>query len=96
MRFHCEGRDYDTDQLTALPTGNRAMPFVYVSPDFAHVFVQIMERELGVTIRHATTEEIRRLANLCNLPGLLRALPPAPAPPPSAPPQDHRPDHPNP
>jgi len=55
-----------------------------------------MERELGVTIRHATTEEIRRLANLCNLPGLLRALPPAPAPPPSAPPQDHRPDHPNP
>ena len=76
MRFTCEGRDYDTDQMTTVPTGNRAMPFVYVSPDFAHVFVQIMERELGVTIRHASVEEIRRLANACNLPVLLRALPP--------------------
>ena len=88
MRFHCEGRDYDTDRLTALPTGNRAMPFVYVSPDFAHVFVQIMERELGVSIRHATAEEICRLANACNLPALLRALPPGPAQPPSARPPD--------
>jgi hypothetical protein len=77
MRFHCDGGDYDTDQMTAFATKNRGMPFIYISPDFAHVFVQIMERERGVTIRHASAEEIRRLANTYRLPDLLRALPAA-------------------
>ena len=78
MRFRCEGGEYDTDQLTAYPTKNRAMPFIYISPDFAHVFVQMMDSVHGVTIRSADPEEIRRLANAYHLPDLLRALPGTP------------------
>jgi len=84
MRFRCEGGEYDTDQLTAYPTKNRAMPFIYISPDFAHVFVQMMDPVQGVTIRPAQTDEIRRLADTYRLPAL--TLPPDGGPPgPSAP-----------
>ncbi len=75
MRFRCDGGEYDPDRLTAYPTKNRAMPFIYISPDFAHVFVQMMDAVEGVTIRHAPAEEIRRLAETYRLPELLRALP---------------------
>ena len=88
MRFRCHGGEYDTDQLTAYPTKNRAMPFIYISPDFAHVFVQMMDPVHGVTIRPAQADEIRRLADTYHLPALLHALhlPPHVGPPgPSAP-----------
>jgi hypothetical protein len=75
MRFRCEGGEYDTDRLTAYPTKNRAMPYIYISPDFAHVFVQMMDPVEGVTIRHAPADEVRRLAETYRLPELLRALP---------------------
>jgi hypothetical protein len=75
MRFRCDGGEFDTDRLTAYPTKNRAMPFIYISPDFAHVFVQMMDPVQGVTIRPAPEDEIRRLADTYHLPNLLRALP---------------------
>jgi len=78
MRFRCDGGEYDTDRLTAYPTKNRAMPFIYISPDFAHVFVQMMDPVEGVTIRRAPPEEIRRLAETYRLSELMRAVPRAP------------------
>ena len=75
MRFHCDGADYDTDQMTAFPTGNRAMPFIYLSGDSLHVFVQTMDSAQGVSIRHGSADEIRRLAETYHLPALLRAVP---------------------
>jgi hypothetical protein len=74
MRFRCDGGEYDTDRLMAFPTKNRAMPFIYISPDFAHVFVQMMDSVQGVSIRHADPQEIPRLAETYRLPELLRAL----------------------
>ena len=75
MRFRCDEGEYDTDRLTAYPTKNRAMPFIYISPDFAHVFIQTMDPVDGVSIRHAPPDEIRRLAETYHLPELLRAVP---------------------
>ena len=75
MRFRCDGGEFDTDRLTAYPTRNRAMPFIYISPDFAHVFVQMMDPVQGVSIRLAPADEIRQLADTYHMPQLLRAVP---------------------
>lgn len=93
MRFRCDGGEYDTDRMMAYPTKNRALPFIYLSPDFAHVFVQMMDAAQGVSIRSAGPDEIRRLADAYQLPILLRALPPpSPVPLPTPPYRPSSPD----
>jgi hypothetical protein len=74
MIFGCEGKVYDTEQMTAFETGNAGMPTIFLTPDGVCVFVLTINRWRGVDVHQAGDAEITRLAQQFQLPQLLTAL----------------------
>jgi hypothetical protein len=60
MRFICDSRTYDTDDMHMIATGQAYMPILFVQKDFSEALAVVQSRE-GVTARRATRAEVERL-----------------------------------
>lgn len=60
MRFSCDGRDYNTDGMPMVATGDAYMPMVFFTDGYAEALAVVQTRD-GVSARKATVEELRRL-----------------------------------
>ncbi len=74
MRFDCDGKSYDTSDMTAFETHLARTPSIYISACGGQVFVMNVDSTRGVMFHEAGASEIRFLAGQCHLPQLLHAL----------------------
>jgi hypothetical protein len=63
MVFECHGCSYDTAQLRQFETGDRWIPFVYLTPDGKTAFFAALDKAERMQIHLATNGDIRRLAS---------------------------------
>lgn len=74
MRFDCDGKSYDTSDMTAYDTRLPRTPGIYVSGCGTEVYVMNVDSTRGVMFHRAGESEVRFLAGQCRLPQLLHTL----------------------
>jgi hypothetical protein len=60
MHFICDGREYDTDDMHLVATGQASMPLLFIGKDFRDV-VAVVRSRAGVSARAPTQAELERL-----------------------------------
>ena len=74
MTFDCDGVRYDSTEMLEYNTGDAHQPFIYVTRDYARVFVGVVERWRGFTVHQADPVEIEALADRFDMEELRRAI----------------------
>jgi CheY-like chemotaxis protein len=70
MKFRWQGATYDTSEMDAFPTGNPAMPTVYLAPGTGGIFVLRIDRQEGAEVCRADADEAEAIARRYQIPQL--------------------------
>jgi len=73
MNFKYEGQVFDTATLHTFQTGDRWIPFVWMTSDEKAVFYATVDDDNALEIRRASNADIRRLAGRYKLDSLRKA-----------------------
>jgi hypothetical protein len=74
MKFHCEGQEYDSDEMLAPPIHDPYVVAVFITKDYACVFATFMNHDSGVVVLPIKGSALELLAERTKSPELIEAV----------------------
>ncbi len=71
--FGWNGRQYEDADLIKIDTGEQQVPKIFVSSDYAEVFIETVTRNEGPQVHRVTDAQVQRLATHYQHPALEQA-----------------------